>query len=115
MTTATAEQITERVARGVAWMDVTDPTWWREDAEPVSILHDSEPIDLDRLNLDHPTRDILGHRWGHYGYAMRDAPLPAGTTPAALGFQADRAAERAALTVEWRRVIRERRQAAADA
>lgn len=111
-----AARVAAVVAAGVAWLDEHDPTWWREDATPVTTLHDSEPIDLDRLDLNDPCGCILGHRWGHYGHAMVDAPLD-GLSPVDLGFSSGNfipdgwRREYAALTAEWRRVIRERREA----
>lgn len=109
--------IAERVLRGVAWLDQHDPGWWREDA-PEYRDRNAQPIDLDRLDLGDPCGCIFGHRWGYYGHA------PVGDTAAAsLGcysasaLAADPAtragvvAEYAELTAEWRRVIRERREA----
>ena len=106
--TGPAAEIAERVARGVAWLDEHDPTWWRADATPVSSMHDSEPIELDRLDISDPCGCVLGHRWGHFGHAMIDAPY-FGRRPAALGFDAYENAEYGGLTAEWRRVIRARR------
>ena len=46
--------VDERVTAGAAFLDVNDPGWWREDAEPV--------IDLDRLNLRDGDDCVLGQR-----------------------------------------------------
>ncbi len=108
--------IAERVAAGVAWLDEHDPGWWRTDApEDPTRGRDAQPIDLGRLSLSSPCGCILGHRWGHYANALLDAPLDA--PPWRMGFDAaaqvypDRRVEYRHLTAEWRRVIRERREA----
>lgn len=109
--------IADRVAAGVAWLDEHDPGWWRTDApaDP-TLTRDALPIDLRRLNLASSCDCVLGYRWGNYAVAVLDGRL-AGLSPADLGFRArsfipdDWRGEYADLTAEWRRVIRDRRQA----
>lgn len=109
--------IAARVAAGAAWLDEHDPEWWREDApEDPTLTRDAQPIDLDRLDLASPCGCVLGYRWGSYTDAVHDGRL-AGLSPVDLGFRARDLAgaglrnEHPELTAEWRRVIRERRQA----
>lgn len=108
--------IAERVAAGAAWLDEHDPGWWRTDApEDPSLGRDAQPIDLDRLDLASPCMCVLGHRWGHYAHARLEAIN--GHDAVGFGFDAetdvypDRRVEYQHLTAEWRRVIRERREA----
>ena len=97
--------ISERVARGVAWLDGVLPDWWRM-------------VDLGQLVLSSPCRCVLGQLYGDY----MDSPLvdehgdEAGVD---RGFNASGAewtdqtySEFEALEREWRRVITERRAAA---
>jgi hypothetical protein len=105
--------ITERVARGAAFLDEREPGW-------------AARIDLGRLNMDICHRCVLGQLAGAGGlnpYAdkLRDLGLGDG---GGYGFDidsygdcgpvpdlADDDAEYAALTAAWREVIAERRAA----
>jgi hypothetical protein len=95
--------ISERVARGVAWLDDNVLGWQNR-------------IDVGQLILSSPCRCVLGQLFGEY----MDAPLVdegGDVAGADYGFNAyghspERDAEYVDLEVEWRRVITERRAAA---
>ena len=113
--------IPERVAAGAAFLDEHDPDWWRADVE--------RAIDLETLNLESSNNCILGQRCpleGHlpdrymaYGSMLagiRGNGFAVDAWARPLGFQADPDSDQwegeyDLLTVEWSRVIRERRSA----
>lgn len=117
--------IAERVAVGATFLDQNDPGWWRADVE--------RAIDLDRLNLRRGVDCVLGQRCpvpdpkpcGFVAYAAILTGLPAKTGSdldalwewgTSLGFTAplwtpDMNMTHDGLTIEWKRVITERRQA----
>jgi hypothetical protein len=96
--------ITERVAAGAAFLDEHEPGW-------------DQRIDLDQLNIASSCRCMLGQLHGSFVEGLMefriitDYPLNA---EAALGFIWDLDGSRSEpedLTVEWKRVITERRAA----
>jgi cytochrome P450 len=95
--------ISERVARGVAWLDENRPAWDRE-------------IDLGRLVLSSPCRCVLGQLYGDYSDAPIDARLDGYDVQRGFNSSGRTYGERDndfdALEAEWRRVITERRAAA---
>lgn len=84
--------ISERVARGVEWLDETHPGWVKR-------------IDLDRLDIGDCERCLIGQTIGDFCEAP-DLPFDE------MGFVGP---DDHALEVEWRRVITERREAAPHA
>ena len=120
--------IPERVAAGMAFLDVADPEWWRADVD--------RAIDLDTLDLGLAGACVLGQRCplevynsglvGDTRYAAMAKHLSGIPRNAAAdrwagdyGFQVsydvdpdgDDDIEYADLTAEWKLVIRERRSA----
>ena len=108
--------IAERVAAGCAWLDEHDPGWWREDAKGPGPA--GGPINLDELSMRNPCRCVLGQRYGNYYYApiQLDESVAHGFDTSVFVDSRESTnvaeAEFAALTVEWSRVIAERRTAA---
>ena len=121
-----ADRIAVRVAAGCAWLEETDPGWWRQDAPRRG--KGGGPIDLDELRMADPCNCVLGQRWGDYYYAriaLDEAvamgfDTESGSTGTWYGLDARAVAERSAamstefdeLTAEWTRVITERRTTA---
>ena len=119
--------IAERVAAGAAFLDVTDPDWWRADVD--------RAIDLSTLDLGLAGACVLGQRCpleiynsglvGDTKYVAMAKHLSgfhrsgdADRWAGARGFQVsyyvadgDDDIEYADLTAEWKRVITERRSA----
>lgn len=90
----------ECVAAGAAYLDDTNPGWWRR-------------INLDRLDLSSTCRCILGQLDGDYLDAVEHRGLAyQGPTPEELGFLAP-VHEAHALTDTWRELITARRGGAA--
>lgn len=95
--------ITERVARGAAWLDNARPNWFRE-------------IDLSRLVMTSPCECVIGQLFGDYNDFI-DGDLVEGgfSTETDWGFRHafNTGSERQFqnLETEWRRVISERRAA----
>ena len=110
--------VAERVALGVAVLDEEDRGWWRADAD--------QAIDLDQLAMWDGDYCVLGQRCprefrtGLASNYMRYAPVLSGLSAdpeveawgARHGFDAGPDGGYDALTAEWCRVIRERRDAA---
>ncbi len=94
--------VSERVARGVEWLDrckYEDP-----DKSWVDV------IDLDRLDMAHRSRCIVGQVFGDYMFG----PLSRAEAMA-MGLQRTADDDYGVLETEWRRVIVERRESAAGA
>lgn len=105
--------ISERVARGTAWLDENRPGWIDE-------------IDLDRLLMSSPCNCVLGQLYGNYFEVIWGDPVaprpPDGRSHGFnaydaydLGGTASQLAEYDDLHAEWVRVITERREAATNA
>ena len=108
-------EISEDVQRGADKLDEVLPDWWTEDK-----------IDLEKLNIDSVLSCVLGQLAGPlqahgYGSPYADAfheVFPYTTTPYGAvarehGFHPDGPHSSDRLTVEWKHVIRERRELAA--
>jgi len=93
--------VESRVARGVALLDRKSPGW-------------DDRVVLRRLNVDDSTRCVLGELYGTYDYGTFRLHL-GGHQAARHGFQSMLFGQRrrdrdfAALTREWRNVIKGRR------
>jgi hypothetical protein len=133
--------ITERVAAGAAFLNEHDPEWWRADVEqaidldrldmgegdscilgqrcPISTLANFLGIDPDGIEQDE--RDMsYAAMAGHFGAPVRQNGTFTDEWGEDLGFQAALSLsgrrdprDYDALTAEWKRVITERREAAA--
>lgn len=89
--------ISERVARGAAWLDENKPEWWRR-------------VSLIELEMASPCRCVLGQVFGDFYLAPLNNP-----DVYEMGFDLRVQAEPGewlALTGEWDRVITERRASA---
>jgi hypothetical protein len=98
--------ITERVAKGAAFLDESEPSWW-------------QVIDLDALDMEQGCNCVLGQLHPsntdeelHYLGALFQFGLPHGPDSDAdisLGFFTEDPLEWAPLTEAWRNLIEERR------
>jgi hypothetical protein len=91
--------IGERVAAGAAWLDQHAAPDWVED------------VNLERLDMNHRRRCVLGQIYGDY-FSAGDVALPSRSE--LYGFNVSRPYDDdvfAQLDAEWTRLIRERRAA----
>jgi hypothetical protein len=93
--------ISERVARGAAWLDEQRPGWVDE-------------IDLHDLALASPCRCILGQIFGDFDDVKMRGPMARGFNAYKSDYDGEMR-EFGELEREWRRVITERRAEAARA
>lgn len=89
--------IARAVARGARWLDAHNPGWWKEDK-----------ITLNCLDLQYPGSCVLGRLQGDFYEACYVHGLDKAEAKH-LGFTKRKEWRWSDLTVEWRRVIEERR------
>jgi len=109
--------VAERVAAGCAWLDEHDPGWWREDA--VGNGPAGGPVNLDEMSMRSTCNCVLGQIYGGYYNApiQLDESVARGFDTSVLvdSRESNDVAgdEFGLLTVEWSRVITDRREAEA--
>jgi len=94
---AQAHTVQERVEAGASFLDEVHPGW-------------DEKIDLAHLDMSHSYRCILGQLYKHYRAGMMELNITR-LTSKNLGFNSIDETDSAyhLITVEWRKVITERR------